>query len=262
MVRRRQIFEGKTKIFFEVSKPGCLAAHFKDDAVYDHKLEQIDENPHMIIGKGVINNRISEYIMTKLDQIGVPNHFVKNLNMREQLVKQVEIIPVGVVVRNVVAGSLARRFNLSEGDQLPRSIIELYYKSETFPKPMILEEHVTAFGWATPHEIEEMMALSLRINDFLLGLFIGVGVRLVDLKLEFGRSYDSEHVRVILADEVSPDSCRLWDTKTQSKFGFDRYFSGMDNIAESYQQIASRLGILPENVGDNILESRLMSKIN
>jgi len=262
MVRRRQIFEGKTKIFFEVSKPGCLAAHFKDDAVYDHKLEQIDENPPMVIGKGVINNRISEYIMTKLDQIGVPNHFVRNLNMREQLVKQVEIIPVGVVVRNVVAGSLARRFNLSEGDQLPRSIIELYYKSETFPKPMILEEHVTAFGWATPHEIEEMMALSLRINDFLLGLFIGVGVRLVDLKLEFGRLYDSEQVRVILADEVSPDSCRLWDAKTQSKFGFDRYFSGMDNIAESYQQIASRLGILPENVGDNILESRLMSKIN
>jgi phosphoribosylaminoimidazole-succinocarboxamide synthase len=247
MSRRRRIYEGKAKILFEGPEPGTIVQYFKDDATAFN-----NQKRGTITGKGVLNNRISEYIMTKLGEIGVPTHFVRRLNMREQLVKQVEIIPLEVVVRNVVAGSLAQRLGLEEGTALPRSIIEFYYKNDKLGDPMVSEEHITAFGWASTQDLDDIMALALRINDFMVGLFLGVGIRLIDFKLEFGRLYDDQDMmRIVLADEISPDSCRLWDLKTSEKLDKDRFRRDLGGVAEAYQEVARRLGILPEaNVQD------------
>jgi phosphoribosylaminoimidazole-succinocarboxamide synthase len=159
----------------------------------------------------------------------------------------VEIIPLEVVVRNVAAGSIAQRLGLEEGTQLPRSIVEFYYKSDQLGDPMVAEEHITAFGWANPQELDEVMALSLRINDFMTGLFLGIGIRLVDFKVEFGRLYDNEMVRIVLADEISPDCCRLWDIETKDRLDKDRFRRDMGGLVEAYQEVARRLGILVEN---------------
>ena len=188
MNRRRRIYEGKAKILYEGPEPGTLVQHFKDDATaFNNKKHD------KIEGKGVLNNRISEYLFQKLGEIGVPTHFIKRLNMREQLIREVEIIPLEVVVRNVAAGSLSTRLGIDEGTALPRSIVEFYYKNDKLDDPMVTEEHITAFGWATPQEIDDVMSLALRINDFLSGLFLGVGIRLVDFKCEFGRLWENEH---------------------------------------------------------------------
>ena len=146
----------------------------------------------MIEGKGVLNNRISEYVFQHLNDIGVPTHFIRRLNMREQLIREVEIIPLEVVVRNIAAGSLSQRLGIEEGTQLPRSIIEFYYKNDQLNDPMVSEEHITAFGWATPQEIDDIMSLAIRVNDFLSGLFLGVGIRLVDFKMETGRLWEND----------------------------------------------------------------------
>ncbi len=242
MNRRRKIYEGKAKILYEGPEPGTLIQHFKDDATaFNNKKHD------RIEGKGVLNNRISEYLFTRLGEIGIPTHFMKRLNMREQLVREVEIIPLEVVVRNIAAGSIATRLGLEEGEPLPRSIIEFYYKADKLNDPMVSEEHITAFGWASPQEIDEMMALSLRINDFLSGLFVSIGIRLVDFKIEFGRLFDNESMRILLADEISPDSCRLWDVETLDKLDKDRFRRDMGGLVEAYQEVARRLGILVEN---------------
>ena len=242
MARRRQIYEGKAKVLFEGPEPGTVVQHFKDDATaFNNKKKGI------ITGKGVINNRISEYLMTRIGEIGVPTHFVRRLNMREQLVREVEIIPIKVMVRNTVAGSLAKRFGMEEGTPLPRSIVEYYYKSSELDNPLITEEHITAFSWATPQELDEIMSMALRINDFLTGLFLGVGIRLVDFRLEFGRLWEGEEMRIVLADEISPDSCRLWDIKTNEKMDKDRFCRNLGKVEEAYQEVARRLGILPES---------------
>ena len=212
MNRRRRIYEGKAKVLYEGPEPGTLIQHFKDDAT------AFNAKKHEVIdGKGVLNNRISEYVFQHLNDIGVPTHFIRRLNMREQLIREVEIIPLEVVVRNVAAGSLATRLGLEEGTQLPRSIIEFYYKNDALNDPMVSEEHITAFGWATPQEIDDIMALAIRVNDFLSGLFLGVGIRLVDFKMETGRLWEGEMMRIVVADEISPDSCRLWDIKIQGQ---------------------------------------------
>ena len=241
MSRRRRVYEGKAKVLYEGPEPGTLVQHFKDDTTaFDAtKREVID-------GKGVLNNRISEFIFMKLNEIGVPTHFIRALNMREQLIREVEIIPVEVVVRNVAAGSLSKKLGIDEGTVLPRSIIEFYYKNDELHDPMVSEEHITAFGWATPQEIDDMMALALRINDFLTGLFLGIGIRLVDFKVEFGRLYEGDMVRVVLADEISPDCCRLWDTRTNDKLDKDRFRRDMGGLVEAYQEVARRLGVLVE----------------
>jgi phosphoribosylaminoimidazole-succinocarboxamide synthase len=197
-------------------------------------------------GKGVLNNRISEYLMVKLGEIGVPTHFMRRLNMREQLVRQVEIIPVQVCVRNVVAGSLAKRLGIPEGAILPRSIIEFYYKKEDLDNPMVSDEHITAFGWANAAEIDEMMSLALRVNDYLSGLFLGIGIKLVDFRLEFGRLWDNDELLIVIADEISPDNCRLWDIRTNEKLDKDRFRRDLGRVEEAYQEVAKRLGILPE----------------
>lgn len=239
--RRRRVFEGKAKVLFEGPEPGTLVQYFKDDATAFN-----NKKKGTITGKGVLNNRISEYLMVKLGEIGVPTHFMRRLNMREQLIRQVEIIPIQIVVRNVVAGSLSRRLGIPEGTVLPRSIIEFYYKKDELDDPMVSDEHITAFGWASPQEIDEIMALSLRINDYLSGLFLGTGLRLVDFKLEFGRLWDNDELHIVLADEISPDNCRLWDVKTNEKMDKDRFRNDLGRVEEAYQEVARRLGKLPE----------------
>ena len=241
MTRRRRIYEGKAKVLFEGPEPGTLVQYFKDDATAFN-----NQKRGIITGKGVLNNRISEYLMTKLGEIGVPTHFVRRLNMREQLVREVEIIPIELVVRNVAAGSLSKRFGIPEGTQLPRSIMEYYYKSDELNDPIVSEEHITAFGWATPQDLDDMMALSLRINDYLSGLFLGIGLKLVDFKVEFGRLWENDEMRIVLADEISPDNCRLWDVKTNQKLDKDRFREDLGRVEEAYQEVARRLGILPE----------------
>ena len=241
MPRRRQIYEGKAKVLFEGPEPGTVVQYFKDDATAFNNRKK-----GVIAGKGVLNNRISEYLMVRLQDIGIPTHFIKRLNMREQLVREVEIIPVEVVIRNVVAGSLAKRLGMEEGTPLPRSIVEFYLKNDDLDDPMITEEHITAFGWASHQELDDIVNMSLRINDFLSGLFVGVGIRLIDFKLEFGRLYDGDEVRLVLADEISPDSCRLWDVKTNEKMDKDRFRRDLGKVEEAYQEVARRLGILPE----------------
>jgi phosphoribosylaminoimidazole-succinocarboxamide synthase len=241
MARRRRIYEGKAKILFDGPEPGTLVQYFKDDATAFNNKKQ-----GTITGKGVLNNRISEFLMTKIGEIGVPTHFVRRLNMREQLIREVEIIPLEVVVRNVAAGSIADRFKINEGTALPRSIVEYYYKSDELGDPLVAEEHITAFGWATPQELDEIIHLSLRINDFLCGLFTSVGIRLVDFKLEYGRLWNNEEMRIVLADEISPDNCRLWDLKTNEKMDKDRFRRDLGGVQEAYQEVARRLGILPE----------------
>jgi len=241
MNRRRRVYEGKAKVLYEGPEPGTLVQHFKDDATAGNNAKRA-----RFEGKGVLNNRISEFLFLKLAEIGVPTHFVRRLNMREQLIREVEIIPLEVVVRNIAAGSIATRLGIEEGTALPRSIVEFYYKNDELGDPMVAEEHITAFGWASPQEIDDIMALALRINDFLTGLFLGINIRLVDFKLEFGRLYENDMVRTVLADEISPDSCRLWDTETLDKLDKDRFRRDLGGLVEAYREVALRLGIIFE----------------
>ncbi len=253
MARRRRIYEGKAKVLFEGPEPGTIVQHFKDDlTAFNAKKKGV------ATGKGVLNNRISEYLMVRLAEVGIPTHFMRRLNMREQLVRQVEIIPVEVVVRNIAAGSLAKRLGIDEGTTLPRSIVEYYYKSDDLDDPMVSEEHITAFGWATPQELDDIMSMALRINDFLSGLFLGVGIRLVDFKIEFGRLWSDDEMRVVLADEITPDSCRLWDLQTNECMDKDRFRRDLGKIEEAYQEVARRLGILPESAPGDVKGPRLV----
>ncbi len=241
MSRRRQIYEGKAKVLFEGPEPGTLVQHFKDDASAFK-----NQKRGTITGKGVLNNRISEYLMLKLAEIGIPTHLVRRLNMREQLVRAVEIIPIAVVVRNVAAGSLTKRLGIREGTVLPRSIIEYYLKNDELDDPLVSEEHITAFGWASTRDLDEIGQIALRVNDFMTGLFLGINIRLVDFKLEFGRLYTDDDMRIVIADEISPDNCRLWDSRTKEKMDKDRFREDLGRVEEGYQEVARRLGILPE----------------
>jgi phosphoribosylaminoimidazole-succinocarboxamide synthase len=242
MNRRRRIYEGKAKILYEGPEPGTLIQHFKDDATAFNAKKRA-----VVDGKGVLNNRISEFIFNHLNAMGIPTHFIRSLNMREQLIREVEIIPLEVVVRNVAAGSLSERLGIEEGTTLPRSIIEFYYKNDKLNDPMVSEEHVTAFGWASPQEIDDIMSLAIRVNDFLCGLFLGVGIRLIDFKMECGRLWENDMMRIVVADELSPDSCRLWDASTSDKLDKDRFRRDMGGMLEAYQEVARRLGILNAN---------------
>jgi len=239
MVRRKKIYEGKAKILYEGPEPGTLIQYFKDDTTAFNAQKKA-----ILEGKGVVNNQISAFCMQNLNAIGVPTHFIKRMNMREQLVREVEIIPLEVVCRNVAAGSLSKRLGMEECSPLPRSIVEFYYKNDALGDPMVAEEHITAFNWASTQEIDDMMALTLRVNDYLFGMFAAVGIRLVDFKLEFGRLYEGDMVRTVIADEISPDSCRLWDIQTNEKMDKDRFRRDLGNVTEAYVEVARRLGIL------------------
>ena len=248
MAKRRKIYEGKAKILYEGPEPGTLIQYFKDDATAFN-----NEKRAVLDGKGVLNNRISEFVMLQLNSIGLPTHFLKRLNMREQLVREVEIIPLEVICRNVAAGSIAKRLGIEEGTPLPRSIIEFCYKKDELGDPMVSEEHITAFNWATHQEIDDIIAMTLRINDFLTGLFAGAQIKLVDFKVEYGRLYEGEMVRTVLADEISPDSCRLWDMTTGEKLDKDRFRRDLGGVTEAYAEVARRLGIIKEAGGAEIL---------
>ena len=241
-MRRRRIYEGKAKVLFEGPQPGTLVQYFKDDAsAFNNKKTGI------ITGKGVLNNRISEYLMLRLGEIGIPTHFVRRLNMREQLVREVEIIQVEVMVRNVAAGSIAKRLGLEKGTTLPRPIVEYYLNDDELGDPMVTEEHIAAFNWTGTQDLDDMVQLALRVNDFLSGLFFGIGLKLIDFKLEFGRLWDDDDMRIVIADEISPDTCRLWDLKTNECLDKDRFRHDMGRVEEAYQEVARRLGVLPEN---------------
>jgi phosphoribosylaminoimidazole-succinocarboxamide synthase len=246
MSRRKQIYEGKAKILYEGPEPGTLVQYFKDDATAFNAQKKAT-----LDGKGVLNNRISEFVMLRLAEIGIPTHFIKRLNMREQLIKKVEIIPLEVICRNVAAGTMAKRLGIDEGKKLPRSVVEFCLKRDDLGDPLIAEEHIHAFGWASPVELDEMVAMTLRINDYLQGMFGGVGIKLIDFKIEFGRlevQLDNGAVahQVILADEISPDSCRLWDRETDKKLDKDRFRRDLGEVTEAYTEVATRLGILRE----------------
>jgi len=243
MARRKKLYEGKAKIIYQGPEPDTVVQYFKDDATAFNNVKK-----GTIEGKGVLNNRISSFLMSRLSLCDVPTHFIKRINMREQLVHHVEIVPVEVIIRNYAAGSFAKRFKLEEGGKLPRSIVEYCYKSDDLGDPIISEDHVFSFGLASPYELEEIYTHSLRINDILTGLFMGIGIRLVDFKLEFGRIFD-EHGNsfIVLADEISPDTCRLWDLQTEEKMDKDRFRRDMGKVEEAYQEVARRLGLLNDN---------------
>lgn len=241
MARGKKIYEGKAKILYEGPEPGTIIQYFKDDATAFNaeKMEVID-------GKGVLNNLLSEYFMTGLNTIGVPTHFIKRLNMREQLVKNCEIIPLEVIVRNYAAGSMSKRLGIEEGTQLPRPIVEYCYKDDALGDPLVSEEHIAAFGWASHQDMEDILSLALRVNDFMSGVMYSVGIKLVDFKIEIGRVYDGDFQRLIIADEISPDSCRLWDIETGRKLDKDVFRHDLGNLTDAYAEVATRLGVMPK----------------
>jgi len=243
MARPKKLYDGTAKTLYEGPEPGTLVQSFKDEVAAFH-----GQKKGIITGKGVLNNRISEFLMTKLEDIGIDTHFIRRLNMREQLVREAEVIPLQIRVRNVAAGDMAQRFGVAEGTTLPRSIIEFFYKNRALANPMVSEEHITGFGWATVQDVDEIMSISLRINDYLSGLFMGIGIQLVDFKVEFGRIYhESGEMQIILIDEISPDTCRLWDIETGDKLDFDRFRRGLGNVEHAYREVARRLRIMPES---------------
>jgi phosphoribosylaminoimidazole-succinocarboxamide synthase len=243
------IYEGKAKILYEGPEPGTLIQYFTDDATAFNAQKR-----GTISGKGVLNNRISEHIFTLLGGIGIPTHFIRRLNMREQLIRQVEIVPIEVLVRNVAAGTLSQRLGIEEGTQLPRTIIEYCYKDDALGDPMIADEHIACFGWASQEEMNDIADMAIRINDFLCGLFAAIGIRLVDFKLEFGRLWENDFSRIILADEISPDGCRLWDMSSGEKLDKDRFRRDLGGEAEAYQEVARRLGLLKDGDANMVLD--------
>ena len=241
MARRTKIYEGKAKILYEGPEPGTLVQYFKDDATAFNA-----EKKEVIEGKGVLNNRLSEFFMSGLNNIGVPTHFINRLNMREQLVRNCEIIPLEIVVRNYAAGSMSKRLGIEEGTQLSRPVVEYYFKDDSLGDPIVSEEHIAAFNWASSQDMEDILGLALRVNDFLSGVLFSVGIKLVDFKIEIGRFFEGEYQRLLIADEISPDSCRLWDVKSGKKLDKDVFRRDLGNLTDAYTEVANRLGLLPK----------------
>ncbi len=241
MNKGNKLYEGKAKIIYETKDKNLVIQHFKDDATAFNNLKKTT-----IEGKGILNNRISEHILSNLNQIGIETHLIKRINMREQLIKLVEIIPIEFVVRNIATGSLTKRLGIEDGTVLDKPLIEFCYKNDELNDPLIAREHIYAFGWANVLELDWITDQCLRINDFMQGMFKGVGIKLVDFKLEFGRMMQDEKKKIILADEISPDTCRLWDVTSEEKLDKDRFRKNLGNLIEAYQEVARRLNILHE----------------
>ena len=241
MKKGKKLYEGKAKIIFASNEKNLVIQHFKDDATaFNNKKKSIIE------GKGILNNRISEHILSNLSQVGIKNHLIKRLNMREQLVKLVEIIPIEFVVRNIATGSLTKRLGIEDGTVLENPLIEYCLKNDELEDPLVSREHILTFNWMNVFELDWINEQCRRINDFLQGMFRGVGIKLVDFKVEFGRLQSAEKNEVILADEISPDTCRLWDITTDKKLDKDRFRNDLGNVIEAYQEVARRLDILHE----------------
>ena len=242
MKKGKKLYEGKAKIIYATNDKNLVIQHFKDDATAFN-----NQKKSVIDGKGILNNRISEHILTCLAQAGIRNHLIKRINMREQLIKHVNIIPIEFIVRNIATGSLTKRLGIEDGTVLNEPLIEYCLKNDELGDPLISKEHIYAFNWATKKEIEKIDKQLHRINDFLVGMFRGIGIKLVDFKVEFGRLKNSNKNEIILADEISPDTCRLWDTNTEKKLDKDRFRKNLGNLIEAYQDVARRLGILHEH---------------
>jgi phosphoribosylaminoimidazole-succinocarboxamide synthase len=226
--KREQVYEGKAKILFATDEPDKLIAHFKDDATAFNAKKR-----GTIINKGAFNNKISAVILKMLEEKGIPTHFIELLSERESLVAKVEIIPVEVVVRNVAAGSLAKKLGLEEGLVLQRPIVEFFYKSDELDDPPINADIAIAMGWATEEECETLKQKALEVNVTLVEFFDRLGIRLIDYKLEFGRSEKG----ILLADEITPDGCRLWDKETGEKLDKDRFRRDLGQVEEAYQRV-------------------------
>jgi phosphoribosylaminoimidazole-succinocarboxamide synthase len=241
MKKGKKLYEGKAKIIYATSDKNLVIQYFKDDATAFN-----NQKKSTIEGKGVLNNRISEHILNNLSQIGIKNHLVKRLNMREQVIKLVEIIPIEFIVRNIATGSITKRLGIEDGTVLNQPLLEFCLKNDKLGDPIISEEHIFEFDWATKKELEKVKKMILRINDFMIGMFRGVGIKLVDFKLEFGRIKLNGKNEVILADEISPDTCRLWDLITDKKLDKDRFRKDLGDLIPAYTEVAKRLGILHE----------------
>jgi phosphoribosylaminoimidazole-succinocarboxamide synthase len=243
MNKGKKLYEGKAKIIYETNEKGLVIQHFKDDATAFNNLKKAS-----VEGKGVLNNRISEHILTSLSQCGIKTHLIKRLNMREQLIKHAEIFPIEFIVRNIATGSLSKRLGIADGTILDKPLFEYCFKNDELGDPLIAKEHIYAFGWANEEEINEIDKMTFRINDLLQGMFRGIGIKLVDFKLEYGKAWNKESntMEVVLADEISPDTCRLWDVKSEKKLDKDRFRKDLGNIIQAYQEVARRLGIMPE----------------
>ena len=242
MKKKKKIYEGKAKVIYTTEKANQVIQHFKDDATaFNAKKRQIIE------GKGVLNNFLSEFFMEKLNNLGIQTHFIKRLNMREQLIERCEIIPLEVVVRNIAAGSLSKRLGITEGQKLPRPIVEFYLKNDDLNDPLVTESQIVTFDWASEAELGEIFELALRTNDFLCGLLAGVNLTLVDFKIEIGRSLKYSGEKLLIADEISPDTCRLWDTKTKERLDKDVFRLEEGNLSEAYTEVANRFDLLPKN---------------
>ena len=249
MKKVKKLYEGKAKILYAAPEKGTAIQHFKDDATAFN-----NEKKTIIEGKGILNNRISEHILSSLNQAGIETHLIKRINMREQLIKIVEIIPIEFVVRNIATGSLTKRLGIEDGTVLDKPLIEFFFKNDDLNDPLIAKEHIIAFGWAKEIELDSIINQCLRINDFMQGLFKGIGIKLVDFKLEFGRLSQDEKKRIVLADEISPDTCRLWDASSDKKLDKDRFRKDLGNLLEAYQEVARRLNILHEETNINTVE--------
>ena len=241
MNKGKKIYEGKAKILYEGPEKGTAIQHFKDDATAFN-----NQKKSSIEGKGVLNNRISEHIFQNINQIGIKTHLIKRLNMREQLVRLVEIIPLEFIVRNISTGSLTKRLGIADGTVLKNPLLEYSYKNDDLGDPLVAKEHILLFDWATKYELNEIKNTCLRVNDFMQGMFRSVGIKLVDFKLEFGRIWKDGKAQIFLADEISPDTCRLWDVVSEKKLDKDRFRKDLGNIIHGYQEVARRLGIMHE----------------
>ena len=245
MKKGKKLYEGKAKILYTATEKGTAIQHFKDDATAFN-----NQKKSVIEGKGILNNRISEHILSNLNQIGIETHLIKRINMREQLVKLVEIIPIEFVVRNIATGSLTKRLGIEDGTVLEKPLLEFCFKNDDLHDPLVAREHICAFGWSDDSELDSISKICFRINDFMQGMFKSVGIKLVDFKVEFGRLNQNGKKKIILADEISPDTCRLWDSSNDKKLDNDRFRKDLGNVIEAYQEVARRLNILHE--GTNI----------
>tara|TARA_B100001741_G_scaffold224067_1_gene186093 strand:+ start:893 stop:1681 length:789 start_codon:yes stop_codon:yes gene_type:complete len=242
MNKGKKLYEGKAKIIYEGPEKGTAIQHFKDDATAFN-----NQKKSSVEGKGVLNNRISEHILNNLNQVGIKTHLIKRLNMREQLIRLVEIIPVEFIVRNIATGSLTRKLGIPDGTILSKPLIEYSYKNDDLGDPLVAREHVLEFKWVKDSKsLDYINKNCLRINDFMQGMFRGVGIKLVDFKLEFGIINQDGKESIILADEISPDTCRLWDVVSEKKLDKDRFRKDLGNIIQAYQEVARRLGIIHE----------------
>ena len=237
MKKGKKLYEGKAKIVYAGPDKGTAIQHFKDHATAFNNLKK-----STIEGKGVLNNRISEHILKNLEQIGIKTHLIKRINMREQLIRLVEIIPIEFIIRNIATGSLTKRLGIKDGTVLEKPLLEFCYKNDELGDPLIAREHIYAFNWASVIQLDYITEQCHRINDFMQGMFRGIGIKLVDFKLEFG----TVNGKIILADEISPDTCRLWDIKNDEKLDKDRFRKDLGNLIPAYKEVARRLNILHE----------------